>query len=196
MHPGERLLMRVVSAGRDLHPFHHHGNHARVIAKDGRLLSSDGSEPDLATEVFTIKAVPGQTVDAIFTWTGKGLNWDIYGTPADGRPAHDCIDGDGDGLADPENPANNPYEYCADHGKPFPVILPETQNLVFGGWYGGSPFMGTPGALPPGEGGLNPNGGFSYMWHSHTEKELTNFDIFPGGMLTMLIIEPWGVDIP
>jgi hypothetical protein len=34
------------------------------------------------------------------------------------------------------------------------------------------------------------------MWHSHTEKELTNNDIFPGGMLTMLIIEPWGTDIP
>ena len=50
--------------------------------------------------------------------------------------------------------------------------------------------------MPPGEGGLNPNGGFSYMWHSHTEKELTNYDIFPGGMLTMLIIESWGVPIP
>jgi hypothetical protein len=33
------------------------------------------------------------------------------------------------------------------------------------------------------------------MWHSHTEKELTNFDVFPGGMMTMLIIEPPGVPI-
>ena len=24
------------------------------------------------------------------------------------------------------------------------------------------------------------------MWHSHTEKEMTNNDIFPGGMMTML----------
>jgi manganese oxidase len=196
MHPGEKLLLRVISAGRDLHPFHTHGNHARIIAKDARLLSTNGVSPDLAQEVFTIKAIPGQTVDAIFEWTGKGLNWDIYGTPADGRPAHECIDNDGDGFADPGIPGNNPYEYCADHGKPFPTILPEDQDLAFGGWYGGSPFLGATGALPPGEGGLNPNGGASYMWHSHTEKELTNFDIFPGGMLTMLIIEAWNVDIP
>jgi hypothetical protein len=27
------------------------------------------------------------------------------------------------------------------------------------------------------------------MWHSHNEKEIVNFDIFPGGMLTMLLIE-------
>jgi hypothetical protein len=29
------------------------------------------------------------------------------------------------------------------------------------------------------------------MWHSHNEKEVTTDDIFPGGMMTMLIIEPW-----
>ena len=196
MHPGERLLMRVIGGNRDMHPFHHHGNHARIIARDGRLLRSSTGGTDLSYEVFTINSVPGETVDAIFTWTGKGLNWDIYGTPADDQPPHDCIDADGDGYADPDNPVNNPYEYCDDHGKPFPTVLPQDQDLAFGGWYGGSQFLGSAGTLPPGEGGLNPNGGFSYMWHSHTEKELTNYDIFPGGMLTMLIIEGWGVTIP
>lgn len=195
MHPGERLLMRVINAGRDLHPYHHHGNHADIIARDGRMLSSNGVAPDLAETVFTIQSVPGQTVDAIFTWTGEKLNWDIYGTGPDRE--HSC-----NGISvNAPNPASAGYdpvthEYCPDHGKPFPTILPEKQDLAFGGWYGGSPFLGSTGALPPGEGGLNPNGGFSYMWHSHTEKELTNFDIFPGGMLTMLIIEAWNVDIP
>ena len=61
--------------------------------------------------------------------------------------------------------------------------LPGVQELTLGGWWSGSPFLGDTGDLPPGEGGLNPNGGFSFMWHSHTEKELTNYDIFPGGML-------------
>ena len=42
---------------------------------------------------------------------------------------------------------------------------------------------------------FNLNAGFAFMWHSHTERELTNFDIFPGGMMTMLIIEPYGVTI-
>ena len=80
--------------------------------------------------------------------------------------------------------------------KQFPVILPEQQNLAFGGWWSGSPFMGAGGALPPGEGGLNPNAGYFFMWHSHAEKELTNFDIFPGGMISMMVVEPPGTPIP
>ena len=39
-------------------------------------------------------------------------------------------------------------------------------------------------------GGFNANAGFFFMQHSHSEKELTNFDIFPGGMATFLIVEP------
>ena len=177
MHPGEKLLQRVIGGGRDLHPLHPHGNHTRVIAQDGRLLQSGpGAGADLSTEIFTFQSLPGETTDAIFTWTGKGLGWDMYG--------HDP----GDAL--------EPNEYALDHGKPFPVTLPEAQDLAFGGFYSGSPFLGTLGSLPPGEGGLNPNAGFTYMWHSHAEKELCNFDIFPGGLMTMLIIEPAGVPIP
>jgi len=188
IRPGERMLMRVINGGRDLHPFHHHGNHARAIARDARLLeSSPGLGPDLSYEVFTVQSVPGETVDAIFTWTGKGLGWDIYGTndPDDtfGYNPHDCNPGpDGFDLVT--------KEWCGDHDKPFPVTLPENQELTFGGFWSGSPFLGALGSLPPGEGGLNPNGGYAYMWHSHTEKEMTNYDIFPGGMMTMLIVEP------
>jgi hypothetical protein len=84
-------------------------------------------------------------------------------------------------------------EYAPDHGRPFPVTLPELQDLTFGGFWSGSPFLGTMGALPPGEGGLNPWAGYVFMWHSHTEKEMTNNDIFPGGMMTMLVVmPPWG----
>ena len=76
------------------------------------------------------------------------------------------------------------------------VSLPGLQDLTFGGWYSGSPFLGHFGQLPPGEGGLNLNGGLFFMWHSHNEKELTNFDIFPGGMLSFVVIEPPGTPIP
>lgn len=188
MHPGEKMLMRVVNAGRDLHPFHHHGNHSTVIARDGRLLeSSAGAGPDIRTKVFTIQSVPGETVDAIFEWTGKGLGWDIYGTGAGYE--HACADTNGDGFDEAT------HEYCADHGKPIPVTLPDTLDTLIGAFYGGTPYLGTLGSLPPGEGGLNPNAGYVYMWHSHTEKEMTNYDIFPGGMMTMLIIEPPGAAI-
>jgi FtsP/CotA-like multicopper oxidase with cupredoxin domain len=192
MHPGEKVLMRVVGGGRDLHPFHHHGSHARVIARDGRMLmSAPNMGPDLSQEVFTIQSQPGSTIDAIFEWTGKGLGWDIYGTLADGPQfAHTCTDTDADDFDDTTS------EYCPDHYHPFPVQLPGSQELAFGGFYSGSPFLGLLEALPPGEGGLNPNGGYTYMWHSHTEKEMVNYDIFPGGMMTMLIIEAPGVPIP
>ncbi len=195
MHPGERVLMRVVGGGHDMHPFHHHGNHAQVIAVDGRLLQSAApptpDSVDLSHEVFTIQSVPGQTVDAIFTWTAKDLGWDIYGSPhhPDGPfPGNTCSAGP-DGL-DPVS-----KEYCADHGKPIPVVLPDLLSTDFGGFWSGSPYMGVLGLLPPGQGGLNPDAGYSYMWHSHTEKEITNFDIFPGGMMTMLIIVPVTVPI-
>jgi manganese oxidase len=173
MYPGQKVLMRLVGGGRDVHPFHHHGNNSLTIARDGRMLTStNNAGPDLAESNFTVAVYPGGTADAIFTWTGKGLGWDVYGHTSSLDP-----------LA--------PNEDSADHGKPFPVILPSDQELTYGMFYGGSPFLGTPGNLPPGDGGYNPNGGMAYMWHSHSEKELTSGNIFPGGMLTMMIIEPW-----
>jgi FtsP/CotA-like multicopper oxidase with cupredoxin domain len=188
MHPGDNLLMRIVGAGQGQHPFHYHGNNADQIARDGRMLLHPRSR-------FTTLSVPGQTVDQIFTWTGKGMGWDIYGTGLDYE--HSC---NGISVNDP-TPASAGFdpgtqEYCLDHGKEIPVDLPEAQNLAFGGFWSGSPFMGDLGDLPPGEGGLNAFGGFFFMWHSHAEKELANFDIFPGGMLTMMVVEPPGTLIP
>ncbi len=192
MHPGERLLMRVVGAGREMHPFHHHGNHARVIARDGRLLVSATNPAELAGPLlFTIPSLPGGTVDSVFQWTGKDLGWDIYGHAAGDGIA--CVDTDSDGYDD-EDGSDNDWEWCADHERPIPVELPNPNSLAFGGFYSGSPFLGALGTLPPGEGGLNPNAGYTYMWHSHNERELVNNDVFPGGMMTMLIIEaPWVV---
>lgn len=175
-HPGETVLLRVISAGQDLHPFHTHGNHVKVIARDGRLReSAAGAGPDLARVDFTIQAVPGATYDALWDWTGEQLGWDIYGHG-------------------PDDPLE-PNEYAPDHGKPMPVTLPGLQDTTFGGFYSGSPYLGQFGDLPPGEGGLNLNGGLFFMWHSHTERELVNNDIFPGGMMTMMIVEPHSVPI-
>lgn len=178
MHAGEKLLMRVVNAGRDLHPFHTHGNNFLMIARDGRMLeSAPGVGPDLAASDYTLRAVPGQTYDAIFEWTGKNLGWDVYGHTSATAP-----------LA--------PNEYAPDHGKPIPVLLPNLQDLAFGAYYSGSPYLGSFGALPPGQTLVNGSGGYFHMWHSHNEREIVNNDIFPGGMMTMLIIEPAGTPIP
>ncbi len=184
MHPGETVLIRMIGGGRDLHPLHTHGNNHTVIARDGRLLTSSPSlpnaAPDLGESAFTSTVAPGQTIDALFTWTGEGLGWDFYGhQPGDPLVSTECV----------YNGVQNPTDPRCDHGKPLPVALPNLQDLTFGPFYAGSPFMGLEGALPPGEGGFNPNSGFVFMWHSHSEKELTNNNLFPGGMLTMMIVE-------
>ncbi|RIK99976.1 MAG: hypothetical protein DCC71_19560 [Proteobacteria bacterium] len=197
--PGEKVLLRFVGAGRDPHPFHPHGNHSRLVARDARLLGTGpGTGADLAVDDFTFTILPGATYDAIFTWTGRKLGWDIYGDPSDPAFAHDCTDAvdNQTGAATPDDLDDATAEYCPDHGKPLRVTLPGFQDVAFGGWWSGSAFLGHFGNLPPGEGGLNLNGGLFFMWHSHNEKELTNNDIFPGGMLTFVIIEPPGTAIP
>ena len=197
VHPGDIALNRFVVAGRDLHPFHTHGNHYRLIARDGNLLeSTPGSGADLSHENYTLQTIPGSTYDTLWDWTGKELGWDIFGHTYTGLPANDpnpCVP-DANGY----NTINGPSyrEYCPNHNQEIPVTLPELQDLAFGGFYSGSAFLGAAGGLPPGEGGLNLNGGMFYMWHSHNEREIVNNDIFPGGMMTMMIVEPPGVPIP
>ena len=160
-----------------MHPFHHHGNNSRMIARDGRMLESDPgvSGPDLAISDFTITVTPGETTDAIFSWTGEKLGWDAYGH----KPA------------DPLQPG----EYAPDHGKPFPTVMPSIEVLAYGMYASGSPFLGGTGPMPPGEGGFNPSGGYYYMWHSHNEKEIVNNNVFPGGLLTMAAVQPPWVGI-
>lgn len=196
-HPGDRVLMRVIGGGRDPHPFHFHGNHAMVIARDGRMLETVPGSGDLGHSVFTIQSVSGETVDAIWQWTGEGLGWDVYGhcdndnAPLGNFPGPEDNDANGNGILDPA-PPTEPNEYAADHCKPFPVTLPEKGDSTFGGSYAGTPFLGRSAMLPPLQGGLNPDAGYVYMWHSHTEKELTNWDIFPGGLMTMMmVLPPW-----
>jgi hypothetical protein len=112
------------------------------------------------------------------------VDWDIYGNLDEHKPGAACT------------PATRlPFEDPADHCKPFPVVLPEQQAMAFGGLWGGSQYLGLVEPLPPLQGGLNPAGGFSYMWHSHTERELTNDDVFPGGMMTMMIVQKADSDV-
>ncbi|WP_428033782.1 multicopper oxidase domain-containing protein [Amphritea sp.] len=195
MHPGEKVLLRIIGAGHDMHPLHTHGNHFLQIARDGQVLTSDPANAatigaDLAFGDYTQQVLPGATYDAIFEWTGRNMGWDIYGhTSGSGALCNNLP-----GPSDSTDPVS--FEDCRYHNVPIPVDLPENLDLTFGGFYSGSPYLGSMESLPPGEGGLNLNGGLFFMWHSHTEKELVNNDIFPGGMMTMLIVEPPGVPIP
>jgi len=227
MHPGDLVLMRIVGQGRWQHPFHYHGNHARVIARDANPLLSQTDSTKLAGPLlYTISTVSGQTVDAIFTWTGQDLNWDVYGltnphdcngisltaaiaAQADPRASFDTADPNylviqqlyGHAAA----PNNTEFdhltrEFCPDHGKPIPATPPDPNIVVNGQWYAGTPYIGLQEANPtpeaPGTLNLNPEAGYAYMWHSHDEREITTNDVFPGGMLMMLLVDPstWHID--
>jgi FtsP/CotA-like multicopper oxidase with cupredoxin domain len=208
LHPNEFVLIREIGQGRIQHPLHIHGNHARVLARDGNLLlvpndtgGPNGSARLAGPLVFTFPTVSGQSVDALFTWTGKGLNWDVYGHDAKNNIAT-CIP-DALGFYTTASGATgseaNYGEYCLDHNKPIPITPPDPQIVANGLWYGGTPYLGlsesaangfpsTP--LPPGTAKQNQSAGYAFMWHSHDEREITTNDVFPGGMMMMLIVDP------
>ncbi len=226
MHPGELTLIRLIGQGRLQHPFHEHANHLRVLARDGNMLTTSTNK--LAGPLlFTTTTTPGQAMDAIFQYTGKGLNWDIYGhcsssgkfpcTDAPNSHTAPCVP-DANGYYTTGSGATgtepNYYEWCADHevaleSKPFgtvgsngPVTLPDPNILANGAWYSGSPYFGPdanvrsvgPTPIPPFGTIANDPGseaGFAYMWHSHNEREITTNNIFPGGMMMMMLVDPW-----
>jgi len=229
MHPGELVLLRIIGQGRWQHPFHEHGNHVRILARDGNLiLSANTAAPANANLagplLFTTTTTPGLAMDGIFYWTGRGLNWDVLGHyatdaahPALGNSEAACVaDLNGyythaSGAADS---ASNYYEWCQDHQKALeanplgqvasggPVTLPDANILTNGAWYGGSAYLGpdattratSPSGTTPPSGTIanSPSGeaGFAFMWHSHNEREITTSNIFPGGMMMMMLVDP------
>jgi hypothetical protein len=213
IHPGELALVRVIGTGRWQHPLHEHGNHLRLLARDGNLMLS-ASGKLAGPLVFTTTSTPGQTMDGIYQWTAKGLNWDIY-AHADGITTDNCTP-DANGYYTTASgaalDAPNYYEWCADHGKALetraisqqvgsggPVSLPDPTIIAMGAWYGGSPYFGADATarasgatpIPPSGTVGNTSGSFAFMWHSHNEREITTNNAFPGGMMMMLLVDPW-----
>jgi hypothetical protein len=233
MHPGELVLIRVIGQGRWQHPFHEHGNHVRILARDGNLITSKSTityagtsnpAPALAgTLLFTTTTTPGQAFDGIFYWSGRGLNWDPYGhnpgssDPAASLPCTPDVNGYNTGAPT----AINYFEWCQDHNKPLqvapfgdvpaggPATLPDANIFTNGAWYGGTPYLGPDATLragnpacatttnanctllQPANTQANPANerGWAFMWHSHNEREITTNNVFPGGMLMMMLVD-------
>ena len=244
MHPGELTLIRVIGQGRWQHPFHEHGNHVRILARDGNLILANSSLTYGGTSalalagplLFTTTTTPGLAFDGIFYWTAKGLNWDAYGhnpTSKDPSATARCTP-DVNGYNTGAPTAINYYEWCQDHNKPVekapfgdingggPTTLPDPNLFTNGPWYGGSPYLGpdattratgctaagtqangpnsTQAGAQCGQTGSTPpsgtianspssEAGFAFMWHSHNEREITTNNIFPGGMLMMMLVD-------
>jgi hypothetical protein len=189
----------------------------RVLARDGNLIlsSPNPTDPNLAGPLlFTTTTTPGQTIDGIFYWTGKGLNWDPYGHNETSGSTLACnADANGYNTGGNAYQAINYFEWCQDHNKPLqatpvgdvagggPATLPDPTIFANGAWFGGSPYLGpdatvravgTTGTTPPSGTVANSptdEAGFAFMWHSHNEREITTNNIFPGGMLMMMLVD-------
>ncbi len=90
-----------------------------------------------------------------------------------------------------------------------PATLPDPDILTNGAWYGGTPYLGPDASLRatapacdtttnagcttllPSNVQANPSNerGWAFMWHSHNEREITTNNVFPGGMLMMLLVD-------
>jgi hypothetical protein len=94
-----------------------------------------------------------------------------------------------------------------------PATLPDPNLFTNGPWFSGSPYLGpdattratfgtctgsnttscgTTGTTPPsGTIANSPSSeaGYAFMWHSHNEREITTNNIFPGGMLMMMLVD-------
>jgi hypothetical protein len=244
MHPGEQTLVRAIGQGRWQHPFHEHGNHVRILARDGNLVLSNSATPiNYSTPggtvvagtalagllMFNTDTTPGQAFDGIFYWSGRGLNWDEYGHNPGSKDADATLSctPDANGYNTSAPLAINYYEWCADHNKPLevapfgdvasggPATLPDPNIFTNGPWYGGTPYLGPDASLRAGNPGCtttagsvsysgstctplqpintqaNPANerGYAFMWHSHNEREITTNNVFPGGMLMMMLVD-------
>jgi len=196
MHPGELTLLRIVGQGRWQHPFHEHGNHVRILARDGNLIVSSTSATQLAGPLlFTTTTTPGQAMDGIFYWTGKGLNWDPYGHhpgSADPLATLTCTP-DANGYNTGTLTAVNYYEWCRITISPSRRLrsgmwrrrssdLARCDLFTNGAWYGGSPYLG-PECDAARHGSDRKHASFGddrefpdreagvrLMWHSHNER--------------------------
>ena len=102
----------------------------------------------------------------------------------------------------------NPFGDVAGGG---PMTLPDPNIFTNGAWYGGNPYLGPDASLratapacattstatltctnlQPANMQANPANerGWAFMWHSHNEREITTNNVFPGGMLMMMLVD-------
>jgi FtsP/CotA-like multicopper oxidase with cupredoxin domain len=97
-----------------------------------------------------------------------------------------------------------------------PATLPDPNVFTNGAWYSGTPYFGPDANLRGGSPACAANAltgaatnytnctnlqpsnvqanpanerGWAFMWHSHNEREITTNNVFPGGMLMMMLVD-------
>jgi hypothetical protein len=73
---------------------------------------------------------------------------------------------------------------------PVPVTVPELANQTIGMMYGGSPYLGVMGPMPPGMNTQNQCGEYYIISHNHALFQLTSWGVTMTGPITYLRVDP------
>jgi hypothetical protein len=74
---------------------------------------------------------------------------------------------------------------------PVPTTVPNLQNQEIGTFYGGTPYLGVQGTLPPGFSSLNECGEFYIISHNHALYQITSWGgIVMTGQITYTRVDP------
>jgi FtsP/CotA-like multicopper oxidase with cupredoxin domain len=81
-------------------------------------------------------------------------------------------------------------EAYAEGTNPVPVVIPPLADQTIGMFYGGSPYLGVMGPMPPGMSTLNACGEFYIISHNHALFQLTAWGATMSGPATYLRVDP------
>ncbi len=143
-------LVRYLNVGTIEFPFHPHGNHGRIVGRDGFPLI-DGGGADLSFDKFSVNVGPGQTWDATFDWRD-----------------------------------NESYS----ESNPVPITIPNLQNMAFGMFFSGSPYLGSSGTKPVGDTAMTQCGEYYIIAHNHALFQLDSWGVPMTGPATFTRVDP------
>ncbi len=217
MHPGELILLRIIGQGRWQHPFHEHGNHVRVLARDGNLIlsQSDADQPRRAAALHHHDhAGPGDGRDLLLDRQGAELGRlrpqslvlrserDARLHAGRERLQHRGTHRDQLLRVVPGPQQAAPGESLRRRRRRRPCDAARSEPLRQRAVVRRQPLPRAQRDRPRGRPHRNDatvrdhrrirrqaRRGFAFMWHSHNEREITTNNIFPGGMLMMMLVD-------
>jgi FtsP/CotA-like multicopper oxidase with cupredoxin domain len=74
--------------------------------------------------------------------------------------------------------------------KNIPVTIPQVNNVEYGMFYSGSPYLGQTGPLPPGFPTLNECGAYYIISHNHALYQITSWGVNMTGPITYVRVDP------
>lgn len=154
--------VRFLNVGMLNHPMHPHGDHIQIVGRDGQPLLGPANE-DFSYAEYGPVIGAGQTKDSIYDWT----NVDGYST-------------------------SNPLPADVFQSLSQFLLRPRDQNLMWGEWFSGSPYLGNTTDRPTNVTAQGECGEYYHIWHSHALHEAANYEAGFGGMITLERIDPPG----